>query len=79
MEYLGHILKREYDLRQFRWFSKMWFRKYPANRQYNCLICGLYIISRSFNGEFYCLDNEEYDFIKCKLTCNEVIIKNLLE
>lgn len=78
IEILGHFLKRKYDIRTFKYFSMQWFKKRFAWRQYDCQKCKLYM-TQDNNSNFYCLDDEDYDFIKCEITCDEVIIKKLLE
>ena len=78
VEILGHSLKRKYDIRLFRYFSKCRLINRFVFRQYDCLKCKLYIVCDNKNN-FYCLDTENYDFIKCEITCDEIIIKRLLE
>ena len=58
--------------------------KYDSNFDYICKICGIILYRTSVGGKFFAIYMDEYgedqaENTECKLTCDDFIIKNIIE
>lgn len=79
-EYLGHYFERKIDVYTFRFQSFIYLESPKTifiNKTYACKVCNLMSFFTINDTGFYEINNVDYK--KIDISCNEMIIKKLLE